>query len=123
MRIVFSIIFCFLLFFNTAFAAFPDANVFIRKGMEGDNLTSTLVGYVDPGIGEGLEDILKLLYNVGVVVGVCIPTFIGVKMIISSPQQKAQMKASIFPYLVGLLLFVAGVPIAILIINIFIKIF
>lgn len=125
MRIVFSVILCLTLFLNTAFAApsLPNAGNLIQAGRSGKLTTSELVGAIDENISGGLVTILQLLYKAGLGIAVCIFIFICIKVLITSPQQKAQLKASLYPYFIGLLLFIAGVPIAIFIINIFTKFF
>lgn len=101
----------------------PNAGNFIEAGKNaGNNLnTANVVSKMDESIGSGLVSILALLYKIGALVAVCIFAFMGVQFVIASPQQKAQLKASLFPYFIGLLLFVAGVPIATAIINIFLQ--
>ena len=108
----------------------PNAGNFIAAGRPIDENgnhrdlplnTPELVDKMDESLGGGLVSILALLYKIGVLVAVCIFAFMGVQFVIASPQQKAQLKASLFPYFIGLLLFVAGVPIATAIINIFLQ--
>ena len=123
-RTITSILFSLILLFNTSFAVskIPNAGNFIQAGKNGSGLnTATLVQKMDESIGPGLVSILQLLYQIGTMIAVCVFAFMGVQFLISSPQQKAQIKASLLPYFIGLLFFVAGVPIAIFIINIFTK--
>lgn len=124
MRAIFSFIFSLFLLFNTAFAddfIIPFSGVpFIESGLESD---LKLIDKVDTSLNSGLLSILGVLYAFGDVVAVSLLAYIGVKILISSPQQKAQLKAGLVPYVVGLLFYIAGVPIAVLIINIIIKIF
>ena len=126
MRVIFSIIFSLILLFNTTFAAdepfkLPfDGTAFIRAG-SGD--VDEYVNAIDEGLGNGLVSILALLYQIGDVIAICVFIFFGIKYLIATPQKKADLKASMYPYFVGLLLYIAGVPIAILIINIFINVF
>lgn len=103
--------------------AFPNANKFISAGTnaEGNLQVGNVVNKVDESISSGFENILKALYGIGTIVAICVFAFMGVQFIIASPQQKAQLKASLLPYFVGLLLFIAGVPIAIFIINLFLQ--
>lgn len=126
-RIIGSVIISLALMLNTTYAGIwdalplPHAGNFIRAGNnETGNLnTANLVEKVDTSLNQGLTSILRLVYQIGGLVAVCVLAFMGVQFIIASPQQKAQIKASLVPYFVGLLFFLAGVPIAILIINIF----
>lgn len=102
----------------------PNADNFILAGStnKNENLrTDVVVDNMDKSIGGGLVSILQLLYQIGLLVAVCVFAFMGVQFIIASPQQKAQLKASLYPYFIGLLLYVAGVPIATIIINIFMQ--
>ena len=113
------------LLFSTSFAdELPNAGNFILAGKNGGKInTAALVDKMDDSIGPGLVSILQLLYQIGAIVAICVLVFMGIKVLIASPQQKAQLKAGLFPYFTGLLLFIAGVPIAILIINIILSIF
>jgi len=126
MRIVFLFILSFALTLNSAFAAdpIPNAGNFILAGKNKGGLeTSTLVKAIDTGLSGGLVTILKVLYNIGGVVALCVFLVMAIQLLTASPQRKGQLKESMMPYFTGLLLFVAGVPIAILIINIIITIF
>ena len=122
---LFSVIVATSLLFTTSFAdELPNAGNFILAGRDGGKInTSVLVDKMDDSIGPGLVSILQLLYQIGIIVAICVLVFMGIKILIASPQQKAQLKAGLLPYFTGLLLFIAGVPIAILIINIILSIF
>jgi len=126
MRIILSLILVVLLSLNSAFAA-PMFNPegFIQAGTRAGNAitTSSMISKVDTALNSGLTSILTLLYEAGLVVAVCVFAFLSVQVLIASPQQKANLKASLYPYFIGLLLYIAGVPIAILIINIIISFF
>ncbi len=125
MRIIFSLIFSFSLLIDSAFAVpeLPNPNNFINAGLNAEISTSKLIDKMDESLGGGLVGILKLLYSVGLVVGLGVFIYFGILLLITSPQRKAQLKASLAPYFVGLLLFAAGVPIAVLIIEILISFF
>ena len=139
MRIIFSIIFSLILLFSTTFAAdqpfeLPfDGTAFIEAGKndileekpDGTKITAveSYVDAIDEGLGNGLVKILSLLYQIGDIIAICIFIFFGLKYLVATPQKKADLKASMYPYFVGLLLYIAGVPIAISIINIFINVF
>jgi len=84
---------------------------------------AVMVTQVDSTIGPGLTSILGLLYTVGLAVSVCVVGYMAIQIMIAPPEQKAQLKAGAAPYFIGLLLLVAGVPIATIIINIFTRIF
>lgn len=129
MRIIVAIMLaCSLMMNNTfAFDLIPNANNFLRLGYDSDASnglsTPNLVNSFDNALGIGLLTILQLLYKVGAAVAVCVLAFMGVKIVLASPQQKAQLKASLFPYFVGLILLIAGVPLAILIIELIMQVF
>lgn len=124
MKAFFSIIFSLFLLFNTSFAEnykLPfDPTGFINSG---GSLTGQLLSNLDNAMSAPLVSILALLYAVGDVIAVCVLVYFAIKILFSSPQQKAQLKASLYPYFIGLLLYIAGVPIAVFIINIIITIF
>ena len=127
MRIIFSIIFSLILLFNVfttnvyAFSFPFTGDIFIKAGNSDE--TTELISSVDEALGSGLESILVLLYQIGDIIAICVFIFFGIRYLIATPQKKADLKASMYPYFVGLLLYIVGVPIAILIIDIFIKVF
>lgn len=127
MRKFFSIIFSLILLFNIftadvyAFSLPFNGDNLIKAG--DDTETRTLIESVDEGLGVGLEAILVLLYQIGDVIAICIFIFFGIRYVVATPQKKADLKASMYPYFIGLLLYIVGVPIAITIIHIFIKVF
>lgn len=84
--------------------------------------SAELVEQVDKGLKDGLPPILEMLWMVGAGVAFCVLMYMGIQFVIAPPAKKAELKAGITPYLIGLLLLVAGVPIATIIINIFIQI-
>ena len=126
MRIILSLIFMMILSLNSAFAA-PMFNPeeFIKAGKNPNNLIKLedLINTLDTNLSPGLTSILALLYEAGLVVSVCVFAFLAVKVITAAPYRKAEIKASLYPYFIGLLLYIAGVPVAILIINIIISFF
>ena len=125
-RIIFSIFLSLFLITNTALADWQlpfNGEALFQKSIEGNLTAAGLIDKVDEGIGPGLTSILALIKNVGLVICVCALAYMGIQFIIAPPQKKAELKSGVTPYLVGLLLLVAGVPIAIYIINIFIKVF
>ena len=122
--IIFSLILLFSLFTTTAYADNPlpfNGDEFIKAA--NDDETSRLIDSVDEGLGNGLVAILVVFYQVGDIIAVCIFIYFGIRYLLATPQKKADLKASMYPYFVGLLLYIVGVPIAISIINIFINVF
>lgn len=127
-RIIASLFFSLLLITNVALAADTQILPFNGEGLFSHSNDSTLraadlISDIDEGIAPGLTSLLALIKNVGLVICVCALAYMGVQFIIAPPQKKAELKSGFTPYLVGLLLLIAGVPIAINIINIFISIF
>jgi len=99
--------------------ALPNANAFLASA---DRLE--LVDKMDSSeVGQALSGILLLVYKVGYGAAVVVLLYIAIQMIIAPAQKKAEVKAALTPYLIGLLLLVAGVPIATMIIKMFTTIF
>jgi len=99
--------------------ALPNANAFLASA---DRLE--LVDKMDSSeVGQALSGILLLVYKVGYGAAVVVLLYIAIQMIIAPAQKKAEVKAALTPYLIGLLLLVAGVPIATMIIKIFTETF
>ena len=126
-RAIFSILLSLFLITSNALASswsLPfNGNAIFKKANDGELTASGLVDDIDDGIGDGLVSILALLKNVGLAIAVCALAYMAVQIILTPPERKAQLKAGITPYFLGLLLLIAGVPIAITIINIFIGVF
>ena len=101
--------------------ALPNANAFLVAGKEQG---PKIIDAIDSSeVGQALSGILLLVYKVGYGVAVIILFYIAIQMIIAPAQKKAEVKAALTPYLIGLLLLVAGVPIATMIIKIFTETF
>ena len=100
-----------------------NGNAIFKKANTESLTASGLVDDIDGGIGDGLVSILALLKNVGLAIAICALFYMAVQIILAPPERKAQLKAGTTPYFLGLLLLIAGVPIAITIINIFIDVF
>jgi len=126
-RAIFTILLSLSLITSTTWAwdwSLPfNGNAIFKKANDETLTASGLVEDIDDGIGDGLVSILALLKNVGLAIGVCALTYMAVQIILSPPERKAQLKEGATPYFLGLLLLIAGVPIAITIINIFIGVF
>ena len=96
----------------------PNANDFFNK------LDKRLVESVNTTeIGNVLSGILWLIYQVGFGAATILLAYIAVQMIIAPPQKKSEVKAALVPYAIGVLLLVAGVPIATMIIEVLIQTF
>lgn len=128
-RIIASIFLSLFLIVNTAFAAdlkLPfNGDAMFQDMNNSEKLPVTkLITAIDTAISPGLSAILGLLKIAGLAIAVCVPAYMGIQFIIAPPQKKAELKSGLIPYFIGLLLLIAGVPIAIyIIIYIFIKIF
>jgi len=145
MRLIFSVILSLSLLLNSAFAAnnslpFNGSN-FIKAGsgnsqhdlatflgFSSDITTDTLIPRVDTSVGGGLISILVLLYQIGDIVAVTVLALLGISILLmgprdSSSQKKAHFKEALVPYIVGLLLYIVGVPLAVFIIKIIIQFF
>ena len=124
-RAIFTILLSLSLITTTTLAdslPFNGNNLFTHIN-DGKVKASWLVEAVDNGMGSGVKSLLSVLYAFGLMACVSVFAYMAVQVIISPPEKKAQIKAGLTPYFIGLLLLVAGVPIAITIINIFVKIF
>ena len=98
--------------------ALPNPNAFFK------NIDPELVKTVDNSeISKAFSGILWVIYRVGIIAAVFILTYIALQMILAPPRKKSEVKSALLPYIIGLLLLVAGVPIATMIIEIFIGIF
>lgn len=113
-----------LMFFITpalAAPALPNANAFIAS--QSDSQVDIIDDIDNSQVGQVLSGILLLIYKVGYGVAVAVLFCIAIKLMVAPPQKKAEAKAALTPYILGLLLLVAGVPIATMIIKMFITIF
>ena len=125
-RAIFTILLSLSLITSTALAVdleFNGNNLFTNINQHPKVKAQYLVKGIDDAVGPGVKNLLSILYGIGLVVCVSVFAYMAVQVIISPPEKKAQIKAGLAPYFIGLLLLVAGVPIAIAIINIFVKIF
>ena len=116
MKLIVSCFISLILIFNVGLAygsALPNPNSFL------ENVNPHLINRFDAGLGPGFKAILLMLYKVGYGVALVVTAILAIKLILTSPSKKAEVKASILPYLIGLLLLVAGVPIAIKVMEIY----
>jgi len=120
MQKIFIMLFAVFLLTAPAFATpqLPNANNFFRE------IDSGLVEQFDSAaIGSVLSGLLWVIFRIGYAIAIFVLMYIAIQMIIAPPRKKADVKAAFAPYLIGLLLLVAGVPIAALIIKMFIETF
>ena len=137
MRIISTILLSLFLITSTTFAEYKETILAINFPFNGNALftdsndsdktngatAQELVNKFDENLNGGLRSIAQFLKHVGIAVAFCTLAYMAVCIIISPPDKKAELKSAFTPYLVGLLLIIAGVPIAIFIINKFIEIF
>lgn len=50
---------------------------------------------------DGFEEMAGILLGAGIVVVICVGVILGIRYMISEPEQKAQLKKSLYAYLVG----------------------
>lgn len=112
-----------LIFITPALAGpiLPSPNGFIQSAR---NSPVNIVAEVDnSGAGQALSGILFLLYRAGYGIALVILFYLAIQIMIAPAQKKAEVKSALTPYILGLLLLVAGVPIATMIIEMFIQVF
>ena len=96
----------------------PNPSAFVSSG------DSKIIDAIDRSqAGQTLSGILGLIYQVGYGVAIIILFVLAIQVMITPPQKKAEAKAALTPYFIGLLLLVAGVPIATIVIELFTKVF
>ncbi len=119
MRLIVSCLISLTLLFNMSFAniEFPNANNLFVNANQG------FVDTLDSKLGGGLNAILLAVYKVGYTLAVIATLVIAIKLILTTPAKKAEVKAALMPYLIGLLLLIAGVSIAIKVIEMYTKLF
>ena len=119
MRLIVSCFVSLMLLVNTCFAkiSLPNANNLFN------NSDKSFINTLDTSLGPGLNTILLAVYKVGYAVAIIATVIIAIKLLLTTPAKKAEVKAAIMPYLIGLLLLIAGVPIAIKVIEIYTGIF
>lgn len=120
MKIVFTNLVVLLILFNISFAAdanLPSPEAFIASA------NGEIVDAVDNGLSISLPAILALLIKIGYVVILCGIAVYAVQLMLASPRKKAELKASVLPFLLGTALIVIGTDVAIKVIELFITIF
>ena len=120
MRRIFTVLLITLILITPSLAAsaLPNANDFLASA------DGSIVEAVDSSeVGSGLSGILLLIYKVGYGAAVVILFYLAIQLMLAPAQKKGEVKAAFTPYILGLLLLVAGVPIATMIIKMFITIF
>ena len=74
-------------------------------------------------MSDGLNALLVLLLQIGYGVALVVAAIFAIKILLASPAKKAEVKASLAPYFLGLLFLVAGVTIATKVIEIYTQLF
>lgn len=120
MKLIVSCFISLTLLFNLSFAniTLPDANNLFRQ-----STTDNFVTLIDENMGGGLNAILLLVYKIGIAIAIIATVVLAMKLMLTNPAKKAEVKAAILPYLIGLLLLIAGVRIAITIIEVYTELF
>lgn len=59
----------------------------------------------------GFEEIAGLLWGLGIFIAVAVGIIVGIKFMLSAPQEKAEFKESLAPYIVGVVLIVGALTI------------
>lgn len=120
MKLIVSCLISIIMLFNLGLATqyeIPNANQLFS------NMDTSLIQSVDTAMGDGLNSLLYLLYVIGIVIAIIVALVLAIKLLFTTPAKKAEVKAAVAPFLIGLLLLFAGVPIAMSIISIFTTIF
>lgn len=91
----------------------PDANNFFI-GQD-----TFFIDAVNESMGPGINAILLAIYKIGYTLAIIATISIAIKLLLTTPAKKADVKQALMPYLIGLLLLIAGVPIAIKVIEIY----
>lgn len=114
MKLIVSCLISLTLLFNMSFAD-------VSTNINGNNLfigsDSRLLKALDIGMVAGMQALLQMLYKIGYCLAIIVTIALAFKLLLTSPAKKAEVKAAILPYLIGLLLLIAGVPIAIKVIE------
>ena len=115
MKLIVSCFVSLMLIFNIGLAniVFPNANNLFR------DQNTTFIDTVDISIGSGLNTILLAVYKIGYTIAVVATMVLAMKLLLTTPAKKAAVKTALMPYFIGLLLLVAGVPIATKVIQIY----
>lgn len=114
MKLIVSCFVSFMLLLNVGLAdiVFPNANnLFVGQD-------TSFIDTVDTSIGPGLNTILLAVYKVGYAIAVVATVVIAIKLLLTTPAKKAEVKSALMPYLIGLLLLVAGATLATKVIEI-----
>lgn len=94
------------------------SNLFLKNGETATKFINDI-----NAMSGGLQGLLVLLLQVGYGVALVVAAIFAVKILLASPAKKAEVKASLTPYFLGLLLLVGGVTIAAKVIEIYTQLF
>lgn len=95
--------------------SYADSIVDKLSGMEAVGTPDTSSN--SEGIPAAINSIISLLQYVGSGIAIIVVTILGIKYILASPSEKADVKKSIMPIIIGCVLLFGGVNIAKLIAN------
>lgn len=96
---------------NTSYAGIVDDLSEMKNVGEPDKSSNS------EGIPAAINSIISLLQYVGSGIAIIVVTILGIKYILASPSEKADVKKSIMPIIIGCVLLFGGVNIAKLIAN------
>lgn len=123
MKLIVSCFVSLMLMFNVGLAdvsvQLPDANNLFKYN---DGTDDSFISSIN-GMSEGLNSLLTLVLQVGYGVAIVVTAIFAIKILLASPAKKAEVKASLAPYFLGLLFLVAGVTIATKVIEIYTQLF
>lgn len=111
MKLIVSCFISLTLLFNLSFASAINGNNLLKEADSG------LLEALDTGMGPGMKALLLMVYKIGYCLAIIVTVVLAIKLLLTDSRRKAEVKAAILPYLIGLLLLIAGVPIAIKVIE------
>ena len=115
MKLIVSCLVSLTLLFNMSFAGGTSIAINGNNLFNGSN--EDLLESLDSGMVTGMQQLLLMLYKIGYCLAIIVTIALAIKLLLTSPAKKAEVKAAVLPYLIGLLLLIAGVPIAIKVIE------
>lgn len=77
------------------------------------DMTSIYTVSMEPGIRDATAQALGIVQVVGYAVAIIMLTYIGIKFIFDTPDQKAKHKEQLIPYIIGVVILFAGSTIAV----------
>ncbi len=120
--LVIMILSSFVIYCNKTFAAGTTMNSLLKsKNMKDVSTPDASAG--QDGIIGGINSVIGLLQFAGTGISVIVVTILGIKYILASPADKADVKKSIMPIIIGCALLFAGVNIVATVMDFSTKVF